>query len=63
MCESTVLLETAKGISSVMQEAVLVRDNAGSVTCVDILGREVIVDDSKVLEIDLMRHRVLLSRL
>lgn len=56
-------MESAEGINAIMPEAIMVRDNAGSVTCVDILGREVTVDGSKVSEIDLMRHRVLLSRL
>ena len=62
MCESTVLLKSAEGISTIMPEAIMVRDDGSSITCVDILGREVKVDGVKVKEIDLLRHRVLLSR-
>jgi predicted RNA-binding protein len=62
MCESTVLLKSAEGISSIMPEAIAVRDDGGSITCVDILGREVTVDGARIAEIDLLRHRVLLSR-
>ena len=62
MCESTVLMKSAEGISTVMPEAIAVRDNGGSVTCVDILGREVTIDGARIKEIDLLRHRVMLSR-
>ncbi len=63
MCESTVLLKSAEGISTVMPEAVMVRDVGGGVRCVDILGREVKVDGVRVSEIDLLRHRVILERI
>jgi len=62
MCESTVLLKSAEGISTVMPEAIMVRDLGGSIICTDILGREVTVDRAKVAEIDLLRHRVMLTR-
>ncbi|NLI74363.1 MAG: CooT family nickel-binding protein [Euryarchaeota archaeon] len=63
MCESTVLLKSAEGISTVMPEAVTVRDEGGVIRCVDIIGREVIIDGARISEIDMLRHRVLLSRL
>lgn len=62
MCESTVLLKSAEGISTVMPDAIMVRDEGGSIRCVDIIGREVTVDNVWVSEIDLLRHRVILER-
>lgn len=63
MCESNVLLKSAEGITSIMPDAISVRDDGKSITCVDIVGQKVTIDGARINEIDLLRHRVLLVRL
>lgn len=62
MCESTVLMKSADGITMVMSEAISIRVEGGTVRCVDIIGREATVDGARISEIDLLRHRILLER-
>lgn len=63
MCESAVVLESAEGTETVMPEAAMVWVKGSDIVCVDILGREMAVNNARISEIDLMGHRVLLTRL
>ena len=62
MCESTVLMKSETGITTVMPEAISVRVEGDKIRCVDIIGRETTVDSARISEIDLLRHRILLER-
>jgi predicted RNA-binding protein len=62
VCESTVLLKGDSGLSSVMVDAVRVVVSGQGCVCTDLMGRSVPLDDVRVAEIDLLRHRVILER-
>jgi predicted RNA-binding protein len=62
MCESTVLLKEDNGLRSVMVDAAKVVVNGRGCICFDLAGHTVPLDDVRVAEIDLMRHRIILER-
>ncbi len=62
MCESVVLLKEDKGISTIMPDAVAIVPVRGGLRCVNVLGETKDLDRVRLLEMDLLRHRVILER-
>ena len=62
MCESVVFLSTKEGLTSVMTDAMAIRNDGSSFVCVNMVGKKMVLHDVILSEVDLMRHRVIFER-
>jgi predicted RNA-binding protein len=62
MCEAVVFVKDESGINVVMNEASFIRSEGNSMVCTNIVGERLVLEDMCVLEIDLLRHRLVLER-
>lgn len=62
MCESVVLLNGEKGISAIMTDAVLIVPVEGGLRYANILGGTKVLENVRLVEVNLLRHRVIIER-
>jgi predicted RNA-binding protein len=62
MCESTIIIENDDGREEIMKDVIKVHVDGNSVTCVDITGNRQELTDVKVLEIDSLKHEIILGK-
>ncbi len=60
MCESTVFLKSAGAEKVLMKEVAAIRPAGGRLVLTSILGERLEID-AAVLELDLMRHRIVVG--
>jgi predicted RNA-binding protein len=62
MCESTVLLKEDRAISRIMPDAVTIVPVRDGLRCIDAIGRSMDLERVRLVEMDLLRHRIILER-
>ena len=58
MCEFKVFLDGEK----VAEDVIYAKDDGGRVTLRDVIGRPVVLDSAKIVEVDVTSTRLVLSR-
>lgn len=61
MCESTVLLKGNNGLNTIMPDAVRMTVDPGLIRCTNIIGEQVVLENVRVVEMDLLRHRIIIE--
>ncbi|WP_456474963.1 CooT family nickel-binding protein [Candidatus Pyrohabitans sp.] len=62
MCESKLYLLENGQKTKVMDETILVREKEGKVVAVGVLGERLDFENARIVEIDMDRHSITISR-
>lgn len=63
MCESNVYMEEDENLTMVMPDVAKLEFFGNKITCVGILGERIEVADAKILEANLIEHKIILGKL